>query len=456
MHAAIPSPGRWWLWWALATVVLAWPAIWNGYPLFFYDSMDYVRSGFTGVPSIYRSLPYSLFLALPQQTGTLWAVVLVQAGIGAYVLVELFRALAPQRGIGFFLIALLTLALGTGLPWFASQVMPDFFTAIAVAGLALLLMTPLPPLRRLALTLITLIAISAHASHLPTALGLAVIGPILAWWWRGKVRLHAGWVLGVVLLAALITPVSHYVATGEAYMSRNASIMALARLVRDGEAQRYLAEVCPEADYWLCEFQDQLKAGPNGANDFLWLPTSPFEAMGGWYVWREIEPEARQIVLGTWLAHPFSNLRTALFTWMEQLTRFGTGGGSGIGQDIWAIAPLEDTILSCLPQERERLTQARQYREDLDLTPLANGHQALIALAMVLGLILALRHGRLTHPAVLFFWLVVLATLANAAITGIVSNPDERYQARLVWLFVPALWFLWAARVEKSQAPATR
>lgn len=437
------SSDRWWLLWMLTTLVLCWPALWNGHPLFFYDSMDYIRSAFTLTPAHYRTLPYSLFLAGPEQMGTLWAVVLSQAAIGAYVLVELFRALLPpQRSPWLFLTCLPFLALGTGLPWFASQVMPDFFTGIMLAGLGLLLLAPLSPARRLALILITLTAISAHASHLPTALAVALAGLFMAW--RGVAAVKAGWVLGVVLSGILVTPVSHYLATGEAYMSRNAPIMALARLIRDGEAQRYLREVCPQAGYRICDYQDQLFAGPDGANDFLWRRGSAFEQMGGWQAWGTIGPEARQILLGAWLAHPGSNLRAALGNWLEQLVRFGTG--SGMGQDIWHAAPLRDVVQHYFPSEIARQTAARQYVEDLRLKGLSLVHQTTIGLAMALGLILALRNRGPSTPASRFFWLLVLTTLTNAAVTGIVSNPDDRYQARLVWLFVPALWFLWSAR----------
>ena len=43
------------------------PALWNGYPLFFYDSIDYIESSMTFKAEIWRTLPYSLFLTrLPE------------------------------------------------------------------------------------------------------------------------------------------------------------------------------------------------------------------------------------------------------------------------------------------------------------------------------------------------------------------------------------------------------
>jgi len=39
--------------------------------------------------------------------------------------------------------------------------------------------------------------------------------------------------------------------------------------------------------------------------------------------------------------------------------------------------------------------------------------------------------------------LVTIGAVVNGGITAIFSNPDDRYQARLVWLFIPAVLFLW-------------
>jgi hypothetical protein len=58
--------------------------------------------------------------------------------------------------------------------------------------------------------------------------------------------------------------------------------MALGRLIRDGEAQRYLAEVCPQAGHRLCAHRDGLQSGWDGANLFLWGRDSPFGRIGGW------------------------------------------------------------------------------------------------------------------------------------------------------------------------------
>jgi len=217
--------------------------------------------------------------------------------------------------------------------------------------------------------------------------------------------------------------------------------MALARLIRDGEAQRYLAEVCPQAGFALCAHQDGLKAGWDGGNDFLWAHGSPFEAIGGWPAWRAVGAEARAILRGALLAHPWYNLEAALRAWGQQLLTFGTG--SGLGADIWATIPLRERIQARFPADYPALLSARQYLTHLHLRPLSLFHQTVLAAFMLAGLWQLARGWRLSTPAAALLFLVTIGAVVNGGITAIFSNPDDRYQARLVWLFIPAVFFLW-------------
>jgi len=454
--AESPSPSRLKLWDAallsVATLLLMAPALWNGYPLFFYDSVDYIASSFSFQPAIYRTLPYSLFVRLSHAGISLWGTVLFQALIIAYLLLEAALAFAPRAPRRAFAAALAVVVLGSGLPWFASQLMPDLFTGPMVLGLALLALAPLPAPRRVLVWLITIIAISTHASHLGTAIVLAFALLPLPWLIHRAYPVKRLIPVSAVAAALLVTPVSHRIATGELYLSRSAPIMALARLIRDGEAQRYLAEVCPQAGYKLCDHVAELETGWDAANIFLWVHGSPFEKIGGWPAWREVGTEARQIIRGTLLTHPLDNLVAALHTWGEQLVTFGTG--SGVGAAIWQETRLKDTVQELFPLDGNAVGEARQYRTDLDLSGLSRVHQTVLAIFMLAGLALLLRHRRLESPTAAFLLLVVLAALVNSGVTAIFSNPDDRYQARLVWLFIPALIYLLASGRKRTASGA--
>jgi hypothetical protein len=146
-------------------------------------------------------------------------------------------------------------------------------------------------------------------------------------------------------------------------------------------------------------------------------------------------------VRGAWLTHPWWNLAAALRAWGQQLLTFGSG--SGVGADIWRVTSLAATVRQHFPGEADALAQAIQYRTDLDLRPLSRLHQGVLGLFLLAGVWLWVRHRRLANPAAAWLGLLILAALVNAGVTAIFSNPDDRYQARLVWLFIPAVLFLY-------------
>jgi len=144
--------------------------------------------------------------------------VLAQALLLSYLLLEAAFAFAPAAPRRAFVLSLSVVALGSGLPWFVSQLMPDLFTGVMALGLALLALAPLPWPRRLLVGCITLMAIAAHASHLGTAaiLGLAVA--LLAWRVRDAFSVRVWAPALVVMLGLLATPLAHRVTTGEFYL----------------------------------------------------------------------------------------------------------------------------------------------------------------------------------------------------------------------------------------------
>jgi len=112
---------------------------------------------------------------------------------------------------------------------------------------------------------------------------------------------------------------------------------------------------------------------------------------------------------------------------------FGTG--SGLVPGLWEATNVE---LEYFPAQGLSYLAARQYN-GFDLTEVSRLHVVVLTLFMLGGLALALaglrRGGRMDR----LLLLLVVAALVNAAITGVLSAPDDRYQARLVWLFVPVV-----------------
>ena len=114
-------------------------AIWNGFPLVYYDTGAYLVEGLQGAFLVERSPVYSLFLAATGSVWSLWPLVFLQSLLTATMLWEVARIEVPRlTPLGFCGIGA-SLTLLTGVAWYTGQVEPDCMTALLVLGAYLLL-----------------------------------------------------------------------------------------------------------------------------------------------------------------------------------------------------------------------------------------------------------------------------------------------------------------------------
>jgi hypothetical protein len=107
--------------------MLLWVAFFNGYPVFYPDSGQYLWVSFDLQPPIYRTISYSIFIRLVSFGTSPWLVVIAQSLIVIFVLRSVFNFIVRQnapseRGGLVFLGLMVFLAFGTTLPWFVGQV----------------------------------------------------------------------------------------------------------------------------------------------------------------------------------------------------------------------------------------------------------------------------------------------------------------------------------------------
>src|ERR1700716_334307 len=164
-----------------AIAALLWPALWNGFPIVFYDTGGYLARPFTQTLELGRSALYSAFLAsgIPLN---FWPNIAVQAAVVAWLLALELRA----QGLGERLTAYWLLFLGlsgvTALPWYAAQLMPDVLVPVTVLSLHMLAFhdTLLRRWERATLVAIVAFAIASHMAILALAIGLLVMAGV----WR--------------------------------------------------------------------------------------------------------------------------------------------------------------------------------------------------------------------------------------------------------------------------------
>ena len=414
---------------ALVALLLLGPALWNGYPLIYFDSEDYVEMSFSGQPVIFRIMTYGLVTVLARPFDTLWVIPLLQAALAAWVLHEAVWAwIARFRPYVYIGMGVL-LALGTGLPWVIAQVMADMFAGMAILGIAVLAFGQALPLwRRLLLIPMVALSICVHMSHIAVAWGLVLV---LAALWLGSrwslrmPRPRMVLVVPAVLAGTLIVPCVHWAATGRAFFSESGQVLQLALFIQNGLAGRYLDEVCPQgADLKLCPYKDEL---PHTADDFLWGP-SVFQQLGGW---EGMQDEAAHIVKGAAARFPGEFALALLRDTVVQLDLIGTG------EDLVPMSwHFVKTQLHHYPDDFRAFRYAKQQRYggiDFELlnqiqVPVA---QAAQVAALAFLLVAWRRRDRISTGLLV---VVILALLGNAFVCGALSNPHDRYQNRIVWL----------------------
>ena len=413
----------------LVVALLMAPAVWNGYPLIYFDSEDYVEMAFSFQPIVWRIMTYGVLCTVARAFGTLWAMPLLQAILTTWVLHEAVMGFVGRWRHVVFLGVGLALALFTGLPWVASQLLADVFAGVAILGIAALAFAEgLQRWRRWALAGITALAISVHMSHVAVAAGLLIV--LWAVWGLSRLmrrmpRPKLGLLSAAVVAGILAVPTAHYLILGRFVFSESGQVLQLALFVQNGVAKMYLDEVCPQGvELQMCEHKDEL---PRTADEFLW-GDSPFDDMGGW---KAMHDEAGFIVKDAIRRFPVEVLTSAVENMIDQIDSIDSG--EDLVPMTWHFVK---TQLKRYPDEFKEFRFARQQRRpNLDFYTL-NAFQVPInqAAEVVTLVLLAVAWRRRDRTTTGLALVVVVAILGNAFVCGALSNPHDRYQNRVVWL----------------------
>lgn len=452
---------------SVAVMILLVPAVWNGFPLLFYDSGAYLGRAFFDTLSPGRSALYGFFLGAGR-FWNFWPIVLVQSAITVWVVALCLRA--HDIGSRPYLLVGLTALLGisTSLPWLTGQLMPDLLAGLSVLAVYLLAFRAdvLALWERLALFVLVAFSAGSHNATLAVLLLLLVAGAGVRLRWpqvvslKALTRIAAALALGVALLLT-----ANFAVTGRLAWTPGGTAFVFSRLVHDGIVHRFLEDNCPNPRYELCKHRAKL---PHHANDFLWHQgeDGPFARIGGFYQGAD---EMREIALESLWQYPGLHLYTALRSTLQQLIAVGTGWG--IVYDVWdAYGHIENLTPEAVPAAHS----ARQRHNELHFDTINLLHRPVAWLSMAaLALFLvaawrraATRTGAGRHsadtrvgenpgsraasvalgprlggnertgstPLVQLAATIGVALLANAVICGALSNPHDRYGARIVWV----------------------
>jgi hypothetical protein len=451
---------------ALATVLLSGAALYNGFPLVYPDSNNYlgkayefthpthtpfsaiaVRTDTTPatsdlpLPRIARSIPYNPFFLRPAGYPVFlvpfangWLLPALPFAQSFLVVLVVFWAL-ESAGVDLqpvtFVLLVSGLAALTSLPWFAGQVMPDIFTGLIVllSFLGTLGAQRLTRTQQMAVPILTALSITTHLSHLPLFSGLFAAATLYL---LVRDRRRFSWrrfcwfgILPLTFAVAALCAIN-YLYSGRFVLSESSRLFYLAHLVDDGTAQLYLDETCQTRHWIVCADHARL---PKSGDYFLWSPG------GSWQRNLDSPPflaEASEIVRGTLQSHGTVEIAASVEGSFHQLGAFGLDE-SLWSRDLQAFRPLMGKIGA---GTLTRFAHSRQATGTLALSlfqrlQIGTVWAAVVVLAGCCAILLA--RGRASSGLRLIGF-ILSGLCLNALVIGSSSALHDRYQSRVIWL----------------------
>ena len=391
-----------------------------------YDTGGYLARWYEGtlVPS--RAVVYGLILNLGVPL-SFWPVVLGQSALTVWIAVLMLRA----HGLGdrpWLLLGTIAALSGlTTLPWLTAILLTDIFCGLGVFALYLLLMRNDSESGPERIGLIVLTAVAA-ATHSATIAVLAVLlGAAALFWLYDRTRMPAAnlrrGVIALVLGVMMVFAADYAVAKRVAW-TPGGFALSFGRMLQDGIVKKYLDEHCPNPALRLCAYKNQL---PNDADVWFW-GSKLFDSLGRF---AGLGKEMEKIAVDSLVEYPILQAETAAIAAGKQLIAVHTG--EGVVHWTWHTYFI---IQDFAPQLLPAMWAARQQRGGISFTAI-NALQypiALLSIALLPVLLLLARQNKVPPDiAELAAW-VSVTLLANAFICGALSNPHDRYGARVVWL----------------------
>lgn len=450
---------------ALAFLSLVWPAIWNGFPFIFTDSLSYLTSGVELLAPVDRPIFYGLFIRISLLFTEIWGLVFFQAAIVIYLLQRLVNALLPDLPQKNDLLWIILVGLCTSAPWFVGQVSADIFTSCLFLAMIILLLTCKQATSGSIAFLggVIVLAICMHSGNLiiGALLLLYMVGLLLLqkepWSYIKKYTL----IVSSCLLIGFISIVSSNIIFHQGLtFNRWGNVILLARILEDGAGLKYLNAVCESSNLKTCAAlplfneaaQKEIELGITSnpelknmvLNALLW--DGGINKIGGL---SEVNSEASSIIWGTFLTYPKEVFHAFLINSIDQLKTFSVGNQFG---STAHIVEINNYIESQFPNSYQSYVKSSQYQNTIKpVIILINPIYSLFIYFSLIFLLVALyiswqyksRWESVFRgaPIQLVTYSVFGFLFFNAIVTGGLSAVFDRYQSRVIWL-LPAITIL--------------
>jgi hypothetical protein len=457
----------------VALVALMLPALINGTAFLFPDSIGYFHAGEASLKALgqllfgaenagtiaerglldreaqdgistSRSVYYGIPFVLLFRVGGEWALMLAQSLIVVIALAAGLRRLAVPAAMQPLALAGVVSA---GLGLFTTVVLPDIFAGLAVLALAMLLPHGAVMTRRERILWLALLLACVLTHKGILAMAAAILGLYLLWHALTDRRWSQ---LPGVLVVLVVAMAGHTAVNIAAERLSGQKLVqtpfALARIVGDGTAERYLRARCPDAGYRLCAYTNRF---PMTENVFLWSHDADRGIMQAVPLpdRQQISGEANSLVIAAVTTYPLHQISASFGNLVAQFATVG------ITEYALGPNPSRDAspALSGL-HERYKASLAGQ-----GLWPFHRLSQLLTVVyfvSLILLLSLLVRLGRSAwrdNPQLAIIGWALLGLVVNAAVSGVIGGVFDRYQGRVAWL-VPLMAVAALAHVRRRQS----
>ena len=397
-----------------------------------------------------RSPFYGFVLFMLSGLGGMLPVALVQSACAAWILWVATRLVIPGSRTTSFFALVAVLSVGSSLPFFAGFAMPDVFCGLALLAVVLILIGH-DRLRRgeqVGLWAVLTLSMLFHRSNAVLTCGMVLSAIISVSWaghWR-KVAARSG-----VVACALVTTVGVTHLVQESYrrttgFSQGSLPFLISRMLVDGPGKSYLTAHCPGgASPTLCAFKDQRA---DSVGDVLFRVETGIFGSADYNTRLQLQRDELAFAASVLAFDPVGSAKAALANWWEQLGTYMTAEplvdpARAKGNRFFdgpALDRLEPGLTPCMEMDGcERIPFSRLGTSVFDVHRLV----ILASLAVLLLCVYLLRRSILegssaerayAGASLRAGYLILVGVVLNAAVCGIISGPEPRFQARVIWL----------------------
>ncbi len=439
----------------------------NGGPLYYFDTGSYIRQGNVALNSLLptisesgsaggssaadqdntatgsRSLIYGIVMALFFRAGALIAVPIFHMA-GIFLVVWLLarttnRTLEEARSTSLLTTVPLLAAALSSLPFYIAYMMPDIFAPVLLIVIAAL--TAVGRTMRgwelFVMSGLAVFSVISHPSHLAIA-GLMVPFVILAaLFMKARGRWRAVILLVIVLAIAVAERKAFQIAVET---KTNKEVVytphITARLIVDGPGMDYLNDACPDTNIPTCALHEAL----SWSDDPYRLTVSHiiFERspkLGSFRLMsaedqKKVARSQRDFAKAVFLSRPIATSWALAKNGYRQILR----------DSIWMTIPTEQALdnarhLARLDDSQLHLIQGGLLSKDRGwLAPVNALHGFIYAISFAVIVVFLLTPRSVPRDIKLFALFILIGIAVNALVCGGVSQPADRYGARVMWL----------------------